>query len=215
MKKTYLTIFLSLAVPLSFGVAAQDGFHSGLNGSGGSGGGGSTSPGGVNQNVQFNNSGAFGGFGVWNGSQLTIDNATSAGSRNFVLTSGGVEEFFVTPGGSVGAQGLDVAVNAHAGVFQLAPGGHYLFSDGVDYGAGLSRPGGAVVRSDDGSSGYSEHQAQDFKLVPNGTSQPACAVGVRGTIWYTSSANGVADKMEVCAKAAADTYAWRVMATIP
>ncbi len=37
MKKTYLTIFLSLAVSLSFGVVAQDGFHSGLNGSGGNG----------------------------------------------------------------------------------------------------------------------------------------------------------------------------------
>lgn len=48
-----------------------------------------------------------------------------------------------------------------------------------------------------------------------GDVQPACAAGTRGTIWYTLSAGGVADRMEVCAKSAADAYAWRVMATIP
>lgn len=45
--------------------------------------------------------------------------------------------------------------------------------------------------------------------------KPACAVGIRGTLWYTPAAGGAADAMEVCAKAAADTYAWRSMATIP
>lgn len=201
----------SLAIVLS----AQDGFLGGLNGgNSGGGGGGSTPPGGANTSVQFNNAGAFGGFGTWNGSLLTINNVSATGN-NLVSQSNGIDEFFVRADGFVGVQQLDSATNIHAGAFQLAPGGQYLFSDGVDYGAGLSRPGGAVLKTTDGGSGYSEHQAQDFKLVPNGASQPTCVAGIRGTIWYTSSANGVPDKMEVCAKPTTDIYAWIAMAVIP
>ena len=39
-------------------------------GGGGSGGGGT--PGGADTSVQYNNGGAFGGFGTWNGSTLTV-----------------------------------------------------------------------------------------------------------------------------------------------
>ncbi len=41
--------------------------------------------------------------------------------------------------------------------------------------------------------------------------QPTCAVGVRGTIWFTRSAVGAADKLEVCAKDASENYAWHAL----
>lgn len=43
------------------------------------------------------------------------------------------------------------------------------------------------------------------------TAQPACAVGIRGTFWATQGAAGVKDTVQVCAKDAADAYAWRVI----
>ncbi len=39
---------------------------------GGSGGGGSTSPGGADTSVQFNNGGSFGGFGSWDGTRFLL-----------------------------------------------------------------------------------------------------------------------------------------------
>ena len=210
MFRKYLIAFVIIPVTL----IAQDGFIGGLNGVPG-GGGSSTNPGGSSGNVQFNNSGTFGGFGNWDGARLAINNPAGAGTRLLSLLNTNVELFFVSEAGAVGMQSADAAGGIHASFYQMAPAGQYYFSDGIDYGAGLSRPAGAVIRSTDGSSGYSEHQAQDFKLVPNGVSQPVCAVGIRGTLWYTSSANGVPDKMEVCAKSTLDAYAWRAMATIP
>ena len=41
-----------------------------------------------------------------------------------------------------------------------------------------------------------------------GAGQPACAAGIRGTVWYTAGGAGVLDKLEVCRKDAADAYAW-------
>lgn len=49
--------------------------YSGL---GGGGGGGTTSPGGTSGQVQYNNAGAFGGFGSWNGTTLAITGAISS-----------------------------------------------------------------------------------------------------------------------------------------
>lgn len=39
-------------------------------------------------------------------------------------------------------------------------------------------------------------------------SKPACAAGIRGTVWYVAGGAGVADTFEVCRKDAADAYAW-------
>src|SRR5262245_7432336 len=46
----------------------------------GTGGGGGT-PGGSSGQVQFNNAGAFGGFGAWDGARLDVPTAISTGSR--------------------------------------------------------------------------------------------------------------------------------------
>jgi hypothetical protein len=43
------------------------------------------------------------------------------------------------------------------------------------------------------------------------TSKPTCSATTRGTLWFTQSASGVKDMLEVCAKDAANTYAWRTI----
>lgn len=49
-----------------------------------------------------------------------------------------------------------------------------------------------------------------FRSLPTGT-RPTCASGIRGTYWYTQGGTGVKDAVEVCAKDAADAYAWRTI----
>jgi hypothetical protein len=43
------------------------------------------------------------------------------------------------------------------------------------------------------------------------TAKPACGVSVRGTFWAVKSGAGVKDTVEVCAKDAGDSYAWRTI----
>jgi hypothetical protein len=43
------------------------------------------------------------------------------------------------------------------------------------------------------------------------TARPACDATVRGTFWVTQGGTGVADSVQVCAKDAADSYAWRTI----
>ena len=41
--------------------------------------------------------------------------------------------------------------------------------------------------------------------------KPTCDATVRGTYWHTRGGTGVKDSVEVCAKDAADAYAWRTI----
>jgi hypothetical protein len=41
--------------------------------------------------------------------------------------------------------------------------------------------------------------------------QPACAVALRGRLWFTVGASGVKDGLSVCAKDATNAYLWRVL----
>jgi len=43
------------------------------------------------------------------------------------------------------------------------------------------------------------------------TAKPACTAGTQGTLWMTQGGSGVKDNLEVCAKDAADAYAWRTL----
>lgn len=43
------------------------------------------------------------------------------------------------------------------------------------------------------------------------TAKPTCDAAARGTFWVTQGAAGVKDDVEVCAKDAADAYAWRLI----
>jgi hypothetical protein len=48
-------------------------------------------------------------------------------------------------------------------------------------------------------------------MVQPNIAQPACTVAYRGTFWVIQSASGVKDNVQVCAKDATDTYAWRTI----
>lgn len=50
-----------------------------------------------------------------------------------------------------------------------------------------------------------------IKLYPGGLAKPACNAAHRGTFWYTLAAAGTKDDVQVCAKAADNSYAWRVI----
>lgn len=52
----------------------------------------------------------------------------------------------------------------------------------------------------------------NLQMIGGGT-KPTAAAGVRGTMWYSKAAAGVADTIEVCLKSAADTYSWKVIQT--
>jgi hypothetical protein len=41
--------------------------------------------------------------------------------------------------------------------------------------------------------------------------QPTCNASNRGTMWFTQGGTGVKDALQVCAKDAADAYAWRTL----
>ena len=41
--------------------------------------------------------------------------------------------------------------------------------------------------------------------------KPGCTSSARGATWFTQGASGVKDSFEVCAKDAANSYAWRVL----
>ena len=41
--------------------------------------------------------------------------------------------------------------------------------------------------------------------------RPACALANRGQQWYVAGATGVQDSFSICAKDAADAYAWRTI----
>lgn len=77
---------------------------------------------------------------------------------------------------------------------------------------GLARNAAGVVRVTDGSTGNGRVLADAIQLG-GVAAQPAAAAGVRGMIWYTPGGAGVADKLEVCAKSAGDTYSWVPVAT--
>jgi len=44
-----------------------------------------------------------------------------------------------------------------------------------------------------------------------GAGKPVCDATIRGTLWFTQGGAGVKDLLEVCAKDATDTYAWRTL----
>lgn len=50
-----------------------------------------------------------------------------------------------------------------------------------------------------------------LKLDDGGVAQPTCTATIRGEFWYIDGAAGVKDQVEVCAKDAANVYAWRVI----
>lgn len=51
--------------------------------------------------------------------------------------------------------------------------------------------------------------SQTPPLTPTAAVQPACTTDTLGTLWYTNGAAGVKDSLEICAKYADGSIAWR------
>ncbi len=66
------------------------------------------------------------------------------------------------------------------------------------------------VQSESGTVMMSVTAEGALLLQPNG-SKPVCDETRRGQLWFTQGGTGEADQIEVCAKTAADTYAWNVL----
>lgn len=158
---------------------------------------------------------------TWNNAAVTfygivldMTDTVSGNSFPLQLKRGGAEQFSVRGDGLLASQSANFSTTVTTVDYRVLNGGTISFSNGVNFSAGFARTS-TGMKSGDTSTGYVQHEAQDVRLIPNGASKPTCDATVRGTIWYTSSAGGAADAMEVCAKSSLDVYAWRAMATIP
>lgn len=94
--------------------------------------------------------------------------------------------------------------NAAAVLFQTAKG----VSVTANNDAGNGTPTGLQVMGD----GHTKARAT-LALNEDGVAKPAAGEAYRGTLWYSKSAGGVADTVEICLKSAADSYSWVVIAT--
>lgn len=50
-------------------------------------------------------------------------------------------------------------------------------------------------------------------LATSSGTRPTCAVGIRGMMWVVQGGAGVTDTLEICMKAAANTYSWITITT--
>jgi hypothetical protein len=72
-------------------------------------------------------------------------------------------------------------------------------------------PGANIVISETADTvTYSSVATNSLQLQTAGA-QPACSASVRGTLWQTNGGPGVKDSVSICAKDAADAYAWRTI----
>ncbi len=76
---------------------------------------------------------------------------------------------------------------------------------------------GNVSPANDGavSSGRASARWKGVMAGAAAASQPTCDSTTRGDMFPVFAANGASDTFQVCLKAAADTYAWRVLYTAP
>ena len=70
-----------------------------------------------------------------------------------------------------------------------------IYFSGANVGVGTSNPGQTL-------------EVNGGVRLSTSNLQPSCSAAQRGTLWYTQSAGGVKDKLEVCVKNASDVYVW-------
>ncbi len=75
-----------------------------------------------------------------------------------------------------------------------------------NFGSGASRATGRFT----GGTLVSE---QYLHLNTSGAARPTADANARGMVWYSRSAGGAADTLQVCLKSAGDTYAWVTLVT--
>jgi len=76
---------------------------------------------------------------------------------------------------------------------------------------GLIRSTAGWGKVTNGSSGDGGWIMQGLQLVTG--SRPTCDAAARGMTWYVAGGAGAADTIEICGKAAANTYSWVALAT--
>jgi len=116
-------------------------------------------------------------------SKVSIQGGTMDG-----VNSGGsieVEGGHSVSGGTLNSQGGNVLLNG-GNANGSYPGGSIILAGGTG-----STGGGIIIRT-------------------NG-SKAGCNAANRGMLWYTQGGAGVKDSLEICAKDATDTYAWRAL----
>ena len=159
-----------------------------------------------------------------------IQFVTQGARRGYITASGGwvLERDFITFGATSDVlfnreaaatiqQGVDAAT-ATAQVYKgpdstgaNVAGGNITLRAGA--GTAGNATGGQLILGGGANAGTGERGAVQ---IEDGGTQPTCAAGIRGSLWYEAGGAGVADTFEICGKqAAGDTYAWRVAATIP
>lgn len=150
-----------------------------------SGGG---TPGGSNKELQYNNSGAFGAVG-----------SSDVSGTNFI----------VPRNGTFGANGRAVIGQNGSGDTLISTNDH--FSNGFNVTTEPNAIGEAIMRFGPlGSTGTVLWYRGAMQLTPGGVKY-TCDSTTRGMFFVTNGGAGVKDNVEVCAKDAADAYAWRTI----
>jgi hypothetical protein len=178
----------------------------------------------ANSNLQTQNA----KFQSGGGGTITAPDFTFSGATGLGMYNAGASTLGFTTGSA--GKGLLVSTPIASGVLLQGAGSNAIIrldgTNGVqlDYAStanisvasatiGLNSGTGSVTTNN--TNDLSHIVTRGIQLNTAGTVQPACAAGVRGLVWYTLSAAGTADRMEICGKSAANTYAWRAMAAFP
>jgi len=153
-------------------------------GPGNGGGGGGGTPGGSSGEAQYNNSGAFGGFGSWDGTTFSVSNFISSENSNFGSTNSPTRTVSVDSGTnaylSFNSSGTEISV------IGSEPGSRNF----LIYDTSL----GEYVISEDSSGAINFNQAYTFPTT-DGTSGQVISTDGAGTLGWTtpSSAAGGLD----------------------
>lgn len=162
---------------------------------------GAGTPAGSNTQFQFNNSGAFGG------------------TSNFLFTSA-TGQITANQGGNgnnlfFGKRTTDSSPTGNFFLFQNQAASSDLFK--VDVAGNTTVGGDLLLNSVSGTAGIMKINPPDASPSAGGGvqltsgTQPTCNSTNRFLFWTVAGGTGVKDTVQVCAKAADDSYAWRTI----
>jgi hypothetical protein len=107
---------------------------------------------------------------------------------------------------------IDNASGANSGPINV----HGLSCNGFGGGSANAindRVAGVTVVSDASArvENYNTSHVYAGGVIPGNAAAPTCAAATRGLFWYVPAAAGAKDDVQVCAKAADNSYAWRTI----
>jgi len=169
--------------------------------------------------------------GTISGGAFSFANGT-AGAPSITFTSATTKGFYLNDANTIGVSGfLGAGADATYDIglaatkrFRNAYFSGVLAAGAVQVGAGAASasnislnsavdPGFLAVRLGDDSAYGSLYALQvdvgSVVVDPTyGVAQPACAVGVRGMVFFVAGATGIADQLQVCGRSADSSYYW-------